>query len=83
LFLKTHLVPITFTSLGDSTKVQTWFLSKISNSSCMTLTQLKSERACQTSQGSNKATKSMLVNKERCADLENRVTLSFKLSMIY
>jgi hypothetical protein len=26
LFLKIHLIPMTFTSLGGSTKVQTWFL---------------------------------------------------------
>jgi hypothetical protein len=58
---KIHLVPITFTSRGGSTKVQTWFLSKFSNSSCMALTQLKSERACPTSRGSNKATKRVFV----------------------
>jgi hypothetical protein len=31
----------------------------------MTLTQLKSEGACETSRGSNKATKSVLVKQER------------------
>jgi hypothetical protein len=60
LFLKTHLVPITFISRGGSTKVQTWFLSMFSNSSCMALTQLESESACSTSQSLNKATKSVL-----------------------
>jgi hypothetical protein len=64
LFLKTYLVPITFTSLGGSTKVQTWFLLKFSNSSCMALTQLKLERVCTTSWGSNKATKSALIKQE-------------------
>jgi hypothetical protein len=82
LFLKTHLVPMTLTSLGGSTMVQTWFLSKFSNSSCMALTQLKSERACPTSRGLNKATKRVLVKQERWADLNDCVTLSFKLPMI-
>jgi hypothetical protein len=82
LFLKPHLVPFTFTSLGGSTKVQAWFLSKFSNSSCMTLTQLESKSVCPTSQGSNKATKSVLVKQEKCAYLEDRVTLSFRLPMI-
>jgi hypothetical protein len=45
----------------DSIKVQTWFLSKFSNSSCMALTQLELERACSISRGSNKATKSVLI----------------------
>jgi hypothetical protein len=49
----------------------------------MALTQLESERACLTSQVSNKAMKSVLVKQERCANLEDRVTLSFKLPMIY
>jgi hypothetical protein len=65
LFLKTHLVHMTFTSLEGSTKVQTWFLSKFSNSSCMALTQLESERACPTSQGSKRATKSVFEKQER------------------
>jgi hypothetical protein len=73
---------MTFTSLGGSTKVQTWFLSKFSFSSCMALTQLKSERACPTSRGSNRATKSAFVKQERWADLEEHVTLSFRLPMI-
>jgi hypothetical protein len=83
LFLKTHLVPMTFTSWGGSTKVQTWFLSKFSNYSCMALTQLKSERTCPTSRGSNKAIKRVLVKQDRWADLKDRVTLLFRLPMIY
>jgi hypothetical protein len=47
----------------------------------MALTQVESERACLTSRGSNKATKSVLVKEERCADLKDCVTLSFKLPM--
>jgi hypothetical protein len=65
LFLETHLVSMTFTSLGDSTKVQTWFLSKFSNSSCMALTQLESESACPISRGSKSATKSIFVKQVR------------------
>jgi hypothetical protein len=56
---------MTFTSLGGSTKVQTWFLSKFSNSSCMALTQLESERAYPTSQGSKMAKKSVFAKQER------------------
>jgi hypothetical protein len=82
LFLKTHLIPVTFTLGGGSTKFQTWFLSKFSNFSCMTLNQLESESACPTCHGSNRATNNVLVKHDRCADLENRVTLSFKLPMI-
>jgi hypothetical protein len=59
------LVPMTLTSLGGSTKVQTWFLSKFSNSSCMALIQFKSKRACPTSQGSKRATKTVFVKQER------------------
>jgi hypothetical protein len=75
--------PITFTPVGGSTKVQIWFLSKFSNSSCMALTQLESERGYAIYRGSNKEIKSVLVKQERCADLEDRITLSFKLPMIY
>jgi hypothetical protein len=55
--LKPYLVLMTFTSLRGSTKVQTWFLSKFSNSSYMALMQLKSERACPTSRGSKRGNK--------------------------
>jgi hypothetical protein len=48
----------------------------------MALTQLESESACITSRGSNRATNNVLVNLDRCADLEDHVTLSFKLPMI-
>jgi hypothetical protein len=48
----------------------------------MALTQLESESACQTSRGSNRATNNVLVKQDRCADLEDRVTISFKLPMI-
>jgi hypothetical protein len=82
LFLNTYLVSITLTPRGGSAKVQTWFLSKFSNSSSMALTQLESESACITSRGSNRATNNVLVNLDRCADLEDHVTLSFKLPMI-
>jgi hypothetical protein len=44
----------------------------------MALTQVESEKACPTSQYSNKATKRMFVKQERLADLEDRVTLSFR-----
>jgi hypothetical protein len=47
LFLKTHLVPMTFTSLEGLTKFQTWFLSKFSISPCMALTQLESKKRVQ------------------------------------
>jgi hypothetical protein len=46
------------------------------------LTELELERACPIFRGSNKATKS--VGKDgRCASLEDNVTLSLKLPMIY
>jgi hypothetical protein len=61
LFLKTHLVPMTLTSLGGSTNVQTWALSKYSNSSSMALTQLESEGACPISQGSKREIKSIFI----------------------
>jgi hypothetical protein len=77
-----NLVPMTFTSLEGSTKVQTWFLSKFFNSSCMALTQLESKRACPISRGSKRATKSEFEKQEIWADLEERVTLSFRLPMI-
>jgi hypothetical protein len=48
----------------------------------MALTQLESESACPTSQGSNRATNRVLVKQDRCADREDRVTLSFRLPMI-
>jgi hypothetical protein len=73
---------MTFTSLGRSIKVQTWFLSKFSNSLYMALTQLESERACPTSRGSKIATKSVFKKQERWADLEEWVTISFMLPMI-
>jgi hypothetical protein len=73
---------MTFTSLGGSTKVQNWFLSKLSNSSCMTLTQLELERVCPIYQGSKRVTKRVLVKQERWADLKDCVTLSFRLPMI-
>jgi hypothetical protein len=62
--------------------VQTLFLSKFSNSSCMALTQLESESACPASQGSNRATNMVLVKQDICADLKDHVTLSFRLPMI-
>jgi hypothetical protein len=49
----------------------------------MTLAQVESESVCPISQGSNKATTSVLVKQERCADLEYRVKLLFKLPMFY
>jgi hypothetical protein len=61
---------VTFTYLGGSTKVQTWFLSKFSNSSCMALTQLKSESVCTKSRGSKRATKAYL--KSRRDELTSR-----------
>jgi hypothetical protein len=62
--------------------VQTWFLSKFSNFSCMSLTQHESESECPTSRGSNRETNIVLVKQDRCADLKIRVILSFKLPMI-
>jgi hypothetical protein len=56
---------MTFTSLKGSTKVQTWFLSNFSNSSCMALIQLESKRLCPTSQGLKRTTKSIFVKQER------------------
>jgi hypothetical protein len=58
------LVPMTFTSPRGSTKVQTWLLSKLSNSSCMALTQLELERECPISRGSERATKSVFEKHE-------------------
>jgi hypothetical protein len=49
----------------------------------MALTQLESESACPTSQGSNRAINRVLVKHDTCAGLEERVILSFKLPMIY
>jgi hypothetical protein len=83
LFLNTHLVPITLTPWAGSNKVQTWFLSKFSNSSWWTLTQLKLERACPTSEGSNRATNRVLIKQDRWDDPKDRVTLSFRLPMTY
>jgi hypothetical protein len=49
----------------------------------MALTQLESEWVCPISRGSKRTTKSAFKKQERCADLDERVTLSFMLSMIY
>jgi hypothetical protein len=46
------------------------------------ITHPESESACPISPGTNRATNSVLVKRDRCADLEDRVTLSFKLLMI-
>jgi hypothetical protein len=73
---------MTFTSLRGSTKLQTWFLSKFSNSSCMTLTQFKLKRACPISRGSKRVTKNVFMKQERWADIEDRVTISFRLHLI-
>jgi hypothetical protein len=48
----------------------------------MALTQLESERACPTSRGSKRVTKSVFEKQERWAGLKERATLSFKLPMI-
>jgi hypothetical protein len=37
---------------------------------------------CPTSRGSNRATNRVLVKQDKCVDLEERVTLSFRLPMI-
>ena len=50
LLQKTHLVPMTLV-LGCSTKVHTWFLSKLLSSSCMAITQFGSPSACSTLRG--------------------------------
>jgi hypothetical protein len=48
----------------------------------MALTHLESERPCLTSRGSKRATKRVFMKQERWADLEDHVTLSFRLPMI-
>jgi hypothetical protein len=47
----------------------------------MALTQLKSEIMCTTSEGSKRATKSVFEKQKRWANLEECVTLSFRLHM--
>jgi hypothetical protein len=45
----------------------------------MVLTQIESETACPTSRGSNRATNNVLVKQDRCANIEDHVTLYIKI----